>query len=80
MADAIATIAAEQNVPVFHRFAAMEHWISSGQLTFKKMLSKDGLHMMDASYLCLAELLTEMIASGTRAASQSAATETPIKR
>jgi acyl-CoA thioesterase I len=66
MQRALASIAAEENVPVFHRWATMEHWISSGQLTFRKMLSKDGLHMNDLSYACVGRLLAESIAERVR--------------
>ena len=66
MQRALASIAAEENVPVFHRLAAMEHWISSGQLTFRKMLSKDGLHMNDLSYGCVGRLLADSIAERVR--------------
>ena len=57
----IETIAAEKAVPVFHRFALMKYWVSSGQLTMKQMLSPDGLHLNDLSYGCLAARLADAI-------------------
>jgi lysophospholipase L1-like esterase len=66
MQRTLSMIAAEEGIPVFHRWATMEHWVSSGQLTFKKMLSKDGLHMNDLSYACIGRLLAESIADRVR--------------
>jgi acyl-CoA thioesterase I len=71
--DIMRRAAAAEGVPIFRRFDIMAHWLRSGHFDEKTMLSKDGLHMIDASYLSLAELLTEMIADGVRAATQSAA-------
>jgi acyl-CoA thioesterase-1 len=61
MEDLLAEIGHEEKVPVFRRFAIMRHWLQSGQLSFRKMLSRDGLHMNDLSYDCLARLLAEAI-------------------
>jgi acyl-CoA thioesterase-1 len=66
MQRTLSTIAAEEGIPVFHRWATMEHWVSSGQLTFRKMLSKDGLHMNDLSYACIGRLLADSIADRVR--------------
>jgi acyl-CoA thioesterase-1 len=62
MQKVLAHVARDEHVPVFHRFAVMEHWLASQQLTFKKMLSPDGLHMNDVSYACLGRLVAEAIA------------------
>jgi lysophospholipase L1-like esterase len=67
MQQTLAEISAEEHVPVFHRFATMQHWISTGQLTFKKMLSKDGLHMNDYSYACIGRLVAQSIAERVHA-------------
>jgi len=66
MEHTLTTIAAEEEIPIFHRWEAMEHWVRSGQLTFKKMLSKDGLHMNDFSYGCIGRLLADAIAERVR--------------
>jgi lysophospholipase L1-like esterase len=60
------TIGREEKVGVFHRFALMHHWVTSGQLDFKRMLSPDGLHLNDASYACIARHLATAIAERTR--------------
>jgi acyl-CoA thioesterase-1 len=57
----IEAIATDMAVPVFHRFALMKYWIASGQLTMKRMLSPDGLHLNDLSYGCLASGVAEAI-------------------
>jgi lysophospholipase L1-like esterase len=61
----IDALAAEGAVPVFHRFALMRHWIASGQLTLRRMLSPDELHLNDLSYRCLALGLAEAIVAAT---------------
>jgi len=71
--DIMRRVAAEEGAPIFRRYDVMANWVQSGHFDERTMLSKDGLHMIDASYLCLAELLTDMIASGTQAAAQAAA-------
>jgi acyl-CoA thioesterase I len=57
----IDAIGADAAVPVFHRFALMRHWLTSGQLTLKRMLSPDGLHLNDLSYGCLASRVADAI-------------------
>jgi lysophospholipase L1-like esterase len=57
----IDAVAAEAGIPVFHRFALMRHWLESGQLTQRRMLSSDGLHLNDLSYGCVAAHLADAI-------------------
>ncbi len=54
----LAEVAQAQRVALFHRFDIMEHWIIGGRFRFSNMLSHDALHMTDASYDCLARVLT----------------------
>jgi lysophospholipase L1-like esterase len=61
MQKELANVARDERVPLFHRFDIMEHWLASQQLTFKKMLSADGLHMNDLSYACLGRLVAQSI-------------------
>jgi acyl-CoA thioesterase-1 len=61
MQRALVEIGREMRVPVFHRFALMQHWVNSGQITTKRMLSPDGLHLNDLSYSCLARSLAETL-------------------
>lgn len=57
----IAGVSRSEHVMMFPRFAVMQHWISSGQARFEDILSRDGLHMNDLSYGCLAGLLADQI-------------------
>jgi acyl-CoA thioesterase-1 len=59
--DSIGAVANDMNVAVFRRFAAMRHWISSGQYKMEEIISSDGLHMNDVSYNCIARLLADSL-------------------
>lgn len=59
--DAVADVAAAENVVLFPRHAIMKYWWDSKRFDFDVMLSKDGLHLNDLSYNCIAELLAEQI-------------------
>jgi lysophospholipase L1-like esterase len=61
MVAQIGSIAKEQNVDLFHRFALMRHWHEVEQLPFETFVSPDGLHMNDWSYACLARWLATSI-------------------
>lgn len=67
-------IGADAAVPVFHRFALMRHWATSGQLTTKRMLSPDGLHLNDLSYGCLASNLADAIVAAAAPAEPASQT------
>ncbi len=55
------SVAREQGVPVFRRYAIMQHLIASGQHSVDALLWKDKFHMNDTSYACLAELMAEAV-------------------
>lgn len=55
--------AAEQDVPVFPRYAIMRNWARSKQFTPEELVGMDGLHLVDASYRCLALRLADGIAA-----------------
>jgi hypothetical protein len=74
--ESIAAVANDTNVAVFHRFAVMQHWISSGQYKTDDVISSDGLHMNDVSYNCIGRLLADSLA----AAVESGAENKPINR
>jgi lysophospholipase L1-like esterase len=61
--DSIATVANDMKVAVFHRYALMQHWITSGQYRMADIISSDGLHMNDLSYGCVARLLADSLAA-----------------
>lgn len=61
MEHGLAVLAKEQGIPLFRRFALMQHWVESGQLDFVTMLSADGLHMNDLSYGCIGRALADAV-------------------
>jgi acyl-CoA thioesterase I len=61
MERSLAALGKEQGIPVFRRFALMQHWVESGQLDFAAMLSPDGLHMNDLSYRCIGRALADAV-------------------
>jgi lysophospholipase L1-like esterase len=65
--DAIGMAANDAKVGVFRRFAVMQHWISSGQYGMEDIISRDGLHLNDVSYGCIARLLADSLATAARA-------------
>ncbi|HYD97896.1 MAG TPA: SGNH/GDSL hydrolase family protein [Alphaproteobacteria bacterium] len=69
MIAAVRELGAELGVPVLRRHAIMRHWIDSGQFDAARMLSPDGLHMTDASYRCLAQVVADALAAAKAAPS-----------
>jgi len=65
--DSIGAMANDTKVALFRRFAVMRHWVSSGQYRVEDVISRDGLHMNDASYGCIARLLADSLATAARA-------------
>lgn len=53
-------------VPVIRRFAMMREWAEEGRMPLSVMLSRDHLHMTDASYDCLARRIGRSIALAAR--------------
>jgi len=48
-------------IPVLDRHRTMQSWIATGHFQVAEVLSTDGLHLRDASYRCLAEMLADMM-------------------
>ncbi|HEX4994497.1 MAG TPA: SGNH/GDSL hydrolase family protein [Methylomirabilota bacterium] len=65
--DSIGMAARDMKVAVFRRFAVMQHWVSSGQYKMDDVVSRDGLHLNDLSYGCIARLLADSLATAARA-------------
>lgn len=66
----VATMGALANdlkVAVFRRFAIMRHWITSGRYRMEDIVSRDRLHMNDASYACIGKLLAASVVAAARA-------------
>jgi acyl-CoA thioesterase I len=69
--DAIGAAADNMKVATFRRFAVMQHWISSGQYRMDEVVSRDGLHLNDVSYGCIARLLADSLAIAAQLAPPS---------
>jgi len=65
--DTLEKVADDLKVALFHRFAVMRHWVGSGQIKMEDIVSRDQLHMNDASYTCIARLLADSLAAATLA-------------
>lgn len=59
--DALAAIGTGMDVPVIHRHTLMQAWLDQHLLTETQLLSPDGLHMADAGYAKLAEVVGQDI-------------------
>lgn len=59
----VGTLAREQKVAVFSRYALMQDWNSQSPDELRSMLSGDGFHMSDKGYDCLAGQVAEAIQS-----------------
>lgn len=70
---AVRALGAEFKLPVITRFDFMKVWLDDGRFTVEDMLSADGLHMTDASYRCLAEVVAGVIAPPAVTAAKAAA-------
>jgi lysophospholipase L1-like esterase len=60
MVALLSLIAADKDIPVFHRFALMRQWRERG-VPFETSLSPDLLHMNDWSYRCFARNLANAL-------------------
>ena len=65
--DTIGRVANDMKVAVFQRFAVMRHWVTSGEYRMEDIISRDQLHMNDASYHCIARLLADSLADAALA-------------
>ena len=54
-------VGAEDHVPVLSRYAMMKGWRAKYAKALGSLLSRDGLHMNDLGYRCLAHALAEAI-------------------
>jgi lysophospholipase L1-like esterase len=59
----LAQAADEMSVPVFPRYAMMKSWSKSKYFTAEELVGMDGLHMVDASYRCIAIRIADGIVS-----------------
>lgn len=66
-AENLRVLAELSRVPFLPRYEIMSAWLDQGRMTMDEMIDRDGLHMTDRSYLCLAEAAAGMIANLARA-------------
>lgn len=71
MVALLAGIGAETGVPVFRRFALMQHWHEAREFAFSEFLAPDLFHMNDWSYGCLARNLAAALVANARASAES---------
>ena len=65
--DTIRSVGNDLKVAVFRRFAVMRYWVTHGQYRMEDIITRDQLHMNDASYHCIARLLADSLTSAVRA-------------
>ncbi|WP_246659510.1 SGNH/GDSL hydrolase family protein [Ancylobacter moscoviensis] len=68
----IDTIAAEEGVGVYHRFALMRDWHEKAGMAFDSFLWKDSFHMNDWGYNCFARELGRAVIANIEAQQRSA--------
>ncbi len=73
MVSMLARVAREAGVPVFKRFAIMEHWHETRDISFAEFLSSDLFHMNDWSYGCIADNIASALALSMTAPSSAIA-------
>jgi len=71
--------AKRSNVDLFRRFAVMKRWHDRDHLKFEVFLSRDGLHMNDWSYACMAKGLAAAIAEAATRPVMSATSRAPFE-
>jgi lysophospholipase L1-like esterase len=59
------TVARQAHIPVFRRFAIMSDWRVAQRVPFETFTSRDGLHLNDWSYGCIAKLIAGAIVETT---------------
>ena len=68
--------ARDEKIGVFRRFAIMGHWRQAMRIPFGQFTSRDGLHMNDWSYGCIAELLASSLVDAASTAVPTASKPT----
>ncbi|MCC6946531.1 MAG: SGNH/GDSL hydrolase family protein [Bradyrhizobiaceae bacterium] len=75
MVQLLSRLAAEFRIPVFRRFALMEHWHQDRGIAFAETLSPDLFHMNDWSYGCFAKNLAHALVPAAIARGQDSKTQ-----
>ena len=72
MVEFISTVAKQEGVALFRRYAVMKRWSEVDHIPFPAFVAADGLHMNDWSYACMAKGLGMAIAEAAQRPVQSA--------
>ncbi|GLK70991.1 SGNH/GDSL hydrolase family protein [Ancylobacter dichloromethanicus] len=72
MVNLIASVAAEEGVAVYHRFALMRDWHEKASMGFDSFLWKDRFHMNDWGYDCFARDLGRAVVANIESQQRSA--------
>jgi acyl-CoA thioesterase-1 len=72
MVALLAKLGDEAGVPVFRRFALMQHWHEAREYAFSDILAPDLFHMNDWSYSCLARNLAVALVANARPSTEPA--------
>jgi lysophospholipase L1-like esterase len=62
MNSLLTSLAQEDDVGLFHRYAVMQNWRQASGIPFETFISPDHLHMNDWGYGCVAKILAGAIA------------------
>jgi acyl-CoA thioesterase-1 len=65
--NTIGKVGNDLKVAVFQRFAVMRHWVTHGHYRIEDLITRDQLHMNDASYHCIAHILADSLAAAALA-------------
>lgn len=71
--DTMGALANDLKVAMFRRFAIMRQWVSGHRYAFEDIVARDRLHMNDASYACIGNLLADSVSAAARAVMPSPA-------
>jgi lysophospholipase L1-like esterase len=66
MLDTMRTVANDTKVAIFRRFAVMRHWVQNQGYSMDEIVTRDRLHMNDASYSCIGRLLADSVTAAAR--------------
>ncbi len=72
--DSMGMLANDAKIALFRRYAVMRDWVSSGRHRMDEIISRDHLHMNDASYGCIGRLLADSVATAATIAATGPST------
>ncbi|WP_254606394.1 SGNH/GDSL hydrolase family protein [Sphingomonas bacterium] len=63
--DAMETVSAEQNIPIFDRYGLMKSWVDTGTYKYADILASDSFHPDDFTYHCMGQVMAELTLART---------------